>query len=142
MDDRRPRFFPVRFQWHDLLDLLLKVDPLVAAEIGNPDRYMKFQGTAHTFVNAEGDPVACVGIWDNNVAWAFLSTEAKSKPLSVHRAVKHWLNHMDRTNARAIYTAVHRKYARGQKWAHALGFEPVGATETHVTYRRGVHTDG
>jgi len=76
----------------------------------------------------DGRPVACFGVflhWEGvGRAWTFLSPEARSKPLSLHRSVKKALGrYIDNNEIHRIEATVATDFPEATRWVERLGFD-------------------
>lgn len=91
--------------------------PAYAAELEKAEH-------AYSAVSESGRVVACAGIakyWPGRAeGWAFFDRRCKRDFLSIHRAVRKFL---DGYPVRRIEAAVESGFEAGHRWALALGFE-------------------
>jgi hypothetical protein len=103
-------------------------------------------GPAVTFVNEVGAPIACMGIVlgqeGTGYAWAYVSREARSHPITLTRKLRRLLAlAMKRYQLRRVDALVADGFAAGERWATALGFGPtsqvvhINNKELHVYVR-------
>ena len=77
--------------------------------------------------------VACLGIipqWEGRaIAWGLVGTEAGKAFVSLHKAVKRFLDLQD---YHRIETAVSTDFEQGHRWAQLLGFENEGTMRAYT----------
>jgi RimJ/RimL family protein N-acetyltransferase len=117
-------YTPIPFNWLDMENLRPKLGPIGLQESQPAECYQDFRGYAYSFIDADGEVHACVGIRHDHTTWAFFSPEAKRHPTGILKYCRHWWAWMfDNIPGLApLYTSVMLGFEPSERLVRAFGF--------------------
>ncbi len=104
--------------------------------------YEKSQGTSFSAME-NGEVLGCAGIthlWPGvGEAWSMFSSEIRTKPFFLHRAVKNGLDNLGTLfGYHRIELFVAAEFEVGQRWARVLGFELEGIRRKYTPDKKDI----